>query len=618
MRTPVKKEAPAIGIDFGTAYSCVGVWQNDRVEIIPNELGSRTTPSYVAFTDSGRLIGDSAKNQVNTNPRNTVFDVKRLIGRRFSDSSVQHDMKLWPFKVVAGAGDKPRIVVKYKGKEKQLSPEEIVSMIFVKMREIAEDYIGMKVKNAVCAVPACFNAAQRRAMTDAGLIAGLNIMRVFNEPSAAVIAYGLPKKAIDPTSIKDVLVFDLGGGTFDATVFTIEEGIFEVKASVGHRNLGGDDFVNRMVNYFVEEFEIKYNKKDINGDARALRRLWNSCEKAKRTLSTNTETVIEIDSFFDGIDLSVRISRAKFEQLNMYLFYECLELVDKCLKDSSVRKDDIREIILVGGSTRIPKVEQLLMEMFNGKELCKSINQDEAVAYGASVHAAIYSGEGHDSIADVLLLDLTPFSLGVEIHEGYMSVVIPRNTTIPTLKKKSFFVKELANEERKIIKVYEGEEMRARNNLCLGELDVSWMSNLGANDEICVCFDVDAYGSLNVSFEEKLSGKKNKISIKNDVRLSKEEIRRMVKDGEDFKADDDKCRKNAEAKNELETLAYNMKKNVEEKVSSSKFFGGAKRRFVLEAVEEVIQWLDSNQVAEVEECEEKMKELHSICDPFLS
>lgn len=437
-------------------------------------------------------------------------------------------------------------------------------------------------------------------------------MRIISEPTAAVLAYGLQKNA-KGYGEKNVLVFDLGAGTFNVGLFTIEEGFFDVKASIGHAHLGGEDFVNRVVNYFVEEFERKY-KKNINGDARALMRLWNSCERAKKTLSTNSQAVIEIDSFFDGIDFHFTLSRDKFERLNMFLFYECLELVEKCLRDSRVYKDDVDEIVLVGGSTRIPKVQQLLRDLFNGKELCKGINQDEAVAYGASVHAATLSGEASANICDILVLDVTPLSLGFEINEGFMTVMLPRNTTMPTKKEKMFLANSFVNEKR-LIRVYEGEELRARDNNFLGELDISWIS---INNEICVCFDIDANGVLIVSAEDKTSGKKSKISITNEGRLSKEEIKRMVKEGGKYRADDEKHMKNVEAKNELETFAYKMKKSVEEKDISSKLFAAAKKKFVLEAVEEVIQWLDSSQVAEAEEFEGKMKELHILCDPYLS
>ncbi|KAL2460963.1 Heat shock 70 kDa protein 5 [Abeliophyllum distichum] len=396
------KENKAIGIDLGTTYSCVGVWLNDRVEIIPNDQGNRTTPSYVAFTDTERLIGDAAKNQVAMNPHNTVFDAKRLIGRRFTDPSVQSDMKLWPFKVVPGPGDKPMIVVTYKGEEKQFSAEEISSMVLVKMKETAESFLGYQIKNAVVTVPAYFNDSQRQATKDAGAISGLNVLRIINEPTAAAIAYGLDKKT-SRRGEQNVLVFYLGGGTFDVSLLTIEEGIFEVKSTAGDTHLGGEDFDNRLVNHFTAEFRRKH-KKDISGNARALRRLRTACERAKRTLSSTTQTTIEVDSLYEGIDFYATITRARFEELCMDLFVKCMEPVEKCLRDAKIDKSQVHEVVLVGGSTRIPKVQQLLQEFFNGKELCKSINPDEAVAYGAAVQAAILTGEGDEKVQDLLCL----------------------------------------------------------------------------------------------------------------------------------------------------------------------------------------------------------------------
>ncbi|KAL5725946.1 70-kilodalton heat shock protein [Ranunculus cassubicifolius] len=431
-----KGEGPVIGIDLGTTYSCVGVWQHDRVEIIANDQGNRTTPSYVAFTDTERLIGDAAKNQVAMNPINTVFDAKRLIGRRYSDASVQADMRHWPFKVTSGAADKPMIGVNYKGEEKQFAAEEISSMVLIKMREIAEAYLSKPVKNAVVTVPAYFNDSQRQATKDAGAIAGLNVLRIVNEPTAAAIAYGLDKMGSN-VGEKNVLIFDLGGGTFDVSLLTIEEGVFEVKATAGDTHLGGEDFDNRMVNHFVQEFTRK-NKKDITGNPRALRRLRTACERAKRTLSSTAQTTIEIDSLFEGMDFYTSITRARFEELCMDLFRKCMEPVEKCLRDSKMDKSSVHDIVLVGGSTRIPRVQQLLQDFFNGKELCKSINPDEAVAYGAAVQAAILSGQQHEKIDDVVLLDVTPLSLGLETAGGVMTVLIPRNTTKPTKKEQVF------------------------------------------------------------------------------------------------------------------------------------------------------------------------------------
>eukprot|EP00211_Chloroparvula_japonica_P001961 CAMPEP_0119120120 /NCGR_PEP_ID=MMETSP1310-20130426/1305_1 /TAXON_ID=464262 /ORGANISM="Genus nov. species nov., Strain RCC2339" /LENGTH=432 /DNA_ID=CAMNT_0007109585 /DNA_START=58 /DNA_END=1353 /DNA_ORIENTATION=+ len=427
-------EGPSIGIDLGTTYSCVGVWQNDRVEIIANDQGNRTTPSYVAFNDSERLIGDAAKNQVAMNPRNTVFDAKRLIGRKFSDPTIQHDIKLWPFTVKSGTAEKPMIEVEYKGETKEFAAEEISSMVLVKMKEVAEAYLGKDVKNAVITVPAYFNDSQRQATKDAGAISGLNVMRIINEPTAAAIAYGLDKKS-NTVGERNVVIFDLGGGTFDVSLLTIEDGIFEVKATAGDTHLGGEDFDNSLVNHFCAEFKRKH-KKDLiaSGNKRALRRLRTACERAKRTLSSTAQTSIEIDSLFEGIDFFTSITRARFEELNMHHFRNCMDPVEKVLRDAKMDKSQIHEVVLVGGSTRIPKVQQMLSDFFNGKQLCKEINPDEAVAYGAAVQAAILGGDSSEKVQDLLLLDVTPLSMGLETAGGVMTTLIPRNTTIPTKK----------------------------------------------------------------------------------------------------------------------------------------------------------------------------------------
>eukprot|EP00095_Tigriopus_kingsejongensis_P002322 snap_masked-scaffold347_size200506-processed-gene-1.5 protein:Tk02322 transcript:snap_masked-scaffold347_size200506-processed-gene-1.5-mRNA-1 annotation:"78 kda glucose-regulated" len=603
-----------VGIDLGTTYSCVGVMKNGRVEIIPNDQGNRITPSYMAFTEDGeRLVGDSAKNQLTSNPTNTIFDAKRLIGREWSDPTVQSDVKYMPFKLTDKKG-KPQITVSVGAVEKDFTPEEVSATVLGKMRQIAEDFLGTNVTHAVVTVPAYFNDAQRAATKDAGIIAGLNIIRIINEPTAAAIAYGFNDKS---SGEKNILVFDLGGGTFDVSLLTIAEGVFEVVATNGDTHLGGEDFDQRVMEYFVKMFKKKTGK-DLRTDVRAVQKLRREVEKAKRALSASHTTRLDVESLFEGQDFSETLTRAKFEELNMDLFRSTMKPVKKVLEDADMSKKEIDEIILVGGSTRIPKIQQLVKEFFNGKEPSRGVNPDEAVAYGAAIQACILSG-GDCGDTQMVLLDVNPLSMGIETVGGVMSKLISRNTVVPS-KKSQIFSTAADNQDSVTIKVYEGERPMTKDNHLLGSFDLTGIPPAARGvPQIEVTFEIDANGILQVSAKDKGTNKENKITITNDNnRLSDDEIQQMIEDAEKFAEEDKMIKERTDAKNELEQYAYTLKRQLGDEEQLGGKVSEEEKEQINTIVDEKLDWLKENEEADTEAFKEAKKEIEEVAQPIIA